>query len=73
MVFLAGLIRSGFTGAGLFISDTSVPDTEISASASGDSSSTATIRITMYAVDDKSEPHADTATVTLRARTAAGD
>jgi len=37
------------------------------------SSSNATIAITMYAVDDESQSHTDTATVSLRARTAGGD
>lgn len=49
---LVGLVLLGSREKGVSVADASVPDTEISASLSVNFSPTASIAITMYAVDD---------------------
>lgn len=71
VVILAGSSATAVPDTDFSIADSNIADDEIptSQTEAGNSSASATIGITMYAVDDASSSDTDTATVTLRART----
>ena len=72
---MLGSVALGSGDAEVSVAGTHAPDAEIigSLTEGSNSSASAGITITMYAADDESDPHTDTATVSLRARTAADD
>jgi len=74
-VLVLGLMILGLAQPPTSVADTDLPDDEVTAvSAEAGSPSVSTgIAISMYAIDDESEPQTDSASVTLRARTAADD
>ncbi len=72
VVILAGASASAVSDSGTPSADSSVPG-DHTTTCQTESSSSGPIGVTMYAVDDDSETHADTATVTLRARTGGGE
>ncbi len=69
LVILAGASASAVSDYFEPLADSTHDDDTITCQT--ESPPSGTIGITMCAVDDESEPHADTATITLRARTPA--
>jgi hypothetical protein len=51
-ILLAGVVSTGFGDAHISVADTSSPNNEVASSASGNSSASATITITMYTGDE---------------------
>ncbi len=72
VIILAGASALAVPNTGDPLADSSIPDDEMITcqAEAADSSPSATIGITMYAVDDASSPEDAAATVTLRAGTA---
>ena len=52
-ILLIGLVLLGSSDTGISIADSGIPDNEVTSSVTRDSSATATITITMYAVADE--------------------